>query len=137
MRPYRLIPLLLLAACESDPLASAARGLEVDASVSGAQPRTLVFEVENRGSRTVYMDACDHRVIPVVQREVGGGWEDTNAAMCMIVDANPFALEPGATTQGSVQVGLAGAYRVGVRLRTEPWGRREELVASERVTIAQ
>lgn len=137
MRPYRLIPLLLLAACESDPLATAALDVDVAAAVSAAQPRTLTFEVRNRGRSTVYMDACDQRIIPIVQREQGGGWEDINAAMCLIIDANPGSLEPGATAQGSVQVGLAGEYRVGVLLRTEPWGRRERMVTSGPVLIAE
>lgn len=137
MRIHRLIPLLLLAtACSSDPLSTAALNLEVEASLSTDLPLLLSFYAENRGSETVYLAACDHRVVPIVQRRVDGEWVDQNSAICLgNVSGVPVALEPGETAEGGVPPGGAGEYRIGVIVSTAADTDAFRTVSSGSVTI--
>lgn len=138
MRIHRLLPLLLLAACDSDPLATAALNLQVAAFLSTDLPRTLDFQAENRGSETVYLAACDHRVVPIVQRRENGAWVDTNSAICLAdVSSAPVALEPGATAQGGVPAPARGEYRVGVIVSTDADTDAFRTVSSRTVTVPQ
>jgi hypothetical protein len=138
MRIHRLLPLLVLAACDSDPLATAALNLQVDASLSSDLPRVLDFDVENRGSETVYLAACDHRIVPIVQRRENGAWVDQNSAICLAnVSGAPVALEPGETAEGGVPAGAAGEYRVGVIVSTEADTDEFRTVRSRTVTVPQ
>jgi hypothetical protein len=138
MRIHRILPLLLFAACDSDPLTTAAMNLQVDASLSSELPLLLDFQVENRGSETVYLAACDHHVVPIVQRRENGAWADQNSANCLAnVSSAPVALEPGETAQGGVPAGTAGEYRVGVIVGTEADTDEFRTVRSRTVTVSQ
>jgi hypothetical protein len=115
MRAVRLLPLLLaLAACESDPLGTAARNVEVRASLSpAAGTRGIDFDVVNNGWRTVYVAACDNRMVPTVQRrDLWDAEGDVNVFCLGIHTLAPVALEPGESARGSVPVSAPGEYRV-------------------------
>jgi hypothetical protein len=138
MRVARLFPLLLLfaAACESDPLATAARNVEVTGSPGAADTHTLDFAVHNRGGRTVYAAACDHRIMPTVQRR--DRWdEDTEfGVFCLaIVSSRPVAVEPGATVHGQAQVSGPGEYRVAVVIHHEENADEQRVVFSRGVIV--
>lgn len=137
MRIHRFLPLLLLAAaCESDPLATAALNLEVSAELGDSPPPLFTFEVWNRGRETVYLAACDARILPVVQRRVDGGWEDTSSTFCLgTVSADPVALTPGARAQGPAPVPGTGEYRVAVVVREAGSADAFRVVASDPITV--
>lgn len=121
MRIHRILPLLLLtAACSTDPLTTAGLNLQVQAVLSTDLPLALDVEVENRGSETVYLAACDNRIVPILQRREGGGWVDQNSAVCLAnVSGAPVELAPGEMAEASVSINGAGEYRAGVLLSTE------------------
>jgi hypothetical protein len=133
MRALLLPLLLLVAACESDPLAVAAATVDVNAEVDAATPRTLAFEVENRGGRTVYLGACDQKVVAFAQRR--GEYDDDVSVFCLAVSSSsPVELQPGRSVRGTAQVPGPGEYRVGVVIRTED-GAESRLVASGDVVV--
>lgn len=139
MRVLRLIALLFLplaAACESDPLASAARNVDVDVSLGAAATRTLEFEVRNRGSRTVYVDACGEQMVPTVQRRDEWDNDGEFGAVCLgIYSARPVPVQPGGSARGQAQVSGPGEYRVALVVRDREFAERQRVVFSEGVTV--
>lgn len=140
MRARLLLPLLLaLSACVSgNPLGTAARNVEVVASVSARDPRQLDFEVRNLGWRTVYVAACDQQMVPFVQpRDL---WDeqsddDFNVFCLGIYSANPVAIEPGESARGRAQVPGPGEFRVVLVLRDADDPEQHAHVASAGVAV--
>jgi hypothetical protein len=141
MRVFRLLPLLLLplfAACESDPLASAARNVEVTASLGAADTRAIDVRVRNRGSRTVYVAACGERIVPTVQRR--DMWHVDHASafgvLCLgIYSSRPVAVEPGRTVYEQAQVPGPGEYRVAILISDEEYAEQQRVVFSKGLVV--
>lgn len=138
MRPVRLLPLLLaLSACESDPLGTSARNVEVRASLDpSADVRGIGFDVVNRGRRTVYVGACDNRMVPTVQRR--DLWDEPSdfSVFCLgIHTIAPVAIEPGESAHGTAPVPGPGEYRVVVVLQDPRDLEQRAHVASRGVVV--
>ena len=139
MRARLLLPLLLaLSACGADPLGTAARNVEVVASVNATDPRQLDFEVRNLGWRTVYVAACNQQMVASVQRRDLWDEQDINDfnVFCLgIYSADPVAIEPGESARGRAQVPGPGEYRVVVVLRDRDDVNQHTPVKSEGVVV--
>lgn len=138
MRIHSLLPLLLvLGACDSDPLGLGDVSVQAELLGSPTQARSLRFQVRNHGSRTVYLAACDDQVVGIVQREAGPVWVDLNSAICPAnVSSAPFALRAGQSTIGAMEITTSGEHRVGVLLRSGPSdGEGDEIALSGRITV--
>lgn len=124
MRSHRLIPLLLLAACSTDPAGPGPGSvrLAVDPRPSPSAPSGWAadVQVENPTSRTVYIaDHCDQQVMPRLERRVGGEWVVASYGLaCIAVVTPPIEVAPGGRYEGSIPLPEAGRYRMAIRFAT-------------------
>jgi hypothetical protein len=138
MRAHRLLPLLLLlSACDpGNPLEVAADGVEVDAALSAADPRALDFDVINRGSRPVYVAACDDHIVTEVQSPALWDLDQDFNVFCRgNVSSIPVAVAPGGSAHGVARVPGPGEFRVVVVLRDRDDAEQHRLIASDGVVV--
>lgn len=124
MKLRRLLPLLVLAACTSDPVAvdlepgDVVMTSFVDLSAVSPGPNVRIF-VRNESRHTVYVaDHCGDRLVPRLERREGEQWVPANADLggCLAVATPPIELSPGETVGRSVAMYQAGQYRSTVRV---------------------
>ena len=135
-RLYRLLPLLLLAACDGDPAGANGGDVRLTASVDAfavAPEVNLQFRVRNEGDRTVWVwDKCGDNFSPWVDRLDGGRWAEILVeGPCFHAVEPPIQLEPGESVQGSIAFYEPGRYRFRVSVTADPDDVQAEVMARE------
>ncbi|HST61458.1 MAG TPA: hypothetical protein VLK84_22320, partial [Longimicrobium sp.] len=110
-------PLLaLLAACSDS--AGPGGDVRVNALLNAEVPpygTNVSVTVENVGSRPVLVPRCGDRIMLVVERRVGGAWQDYTGDYCAFdVLSVPLELAPGARATSARHLGEPGRYRARV-----------------------
>jgi hypothetical protein len=122
MKLFRLLPLLLVAACTGDPSGIGSGDVRMAVSVDAAAPEpepNVVVEIENRSDRTLYVYRdCGNIAAGGIERRVAGGWVDAPYPILCFGYTPPVELAPGESTRSSVPVHEPGLYRSTVRVAT-------------------
>ena len=73
------------------------------------------FNTWNRGNATAFIPACGTRASAVVDRYVGGSWEQYSSLLCLdVTTETPIELRAGASRRDEVAIGEAGHFRIRV-----------------------
>lgn len=132
------ILLLPLAACE---LSTEPGTLHLRVSASHAAPQaeespSISYEIENSGTRRIYLASCDGAPLVDVERETSGGWVNVSASVCQAnLDMVAIPLAPGERLVGHRPVTQAGRYRA-VAYGSAQDGGAHVTVVSNPVTVA-
>ena len=117
---------LLLAACSESTGPGKGLRVETDHSVytlpgsPGVPSAPVKYTVRNTGSETVALPNCGAGVLGELQRREGGEWVTVGSAICpALAIYAPVVLAPGEEAEGQTAVGVAGQYRILVRVAEE------------------
>jgi hypothetical protein len=117
MKRLAAAALLALSACSGQATAGTAEPrIALAASTYRFPPvgtLQVAFTVVNGGAVPVSVPACGGRPAITVDRGEGGEWRQLGSLVCQAnLPMAPVTLPAGRTLEGTVQFGVAGAYRL-------------------------
>ncbi len=125
MKPRALL-LLALAGCSPEP----SLVLEMPSTEFriADTPLVVTFVAVNRGSSSIWADACDSRVNALVERWDGLRWQQYSGGFCTGLSV-PIEIPAGANRNGGAAIQRTGVFHFVVQLHNSPPGLAPTTVA--------